>query len=468
MITKKIKLIIILLLILGVVVFGYLYFLKPTTYKGAPSTDTNFLSQLFPFGKSKTQKDVKDAPVDVSGYVPPDTAQTFISKLRKVSSMPIAGYTVFAKEIFKDVPMPLSLPTPEQGGGENSNPITTTPEPEKVLRDKKGKIIKTIIPKPTPPPTEFVTTLRYVDKATGNIYQALAGKIEERKFTTTVVPKVHEAYFGNKGEGVVMRFLKNDDRTIESFTGALPKEMLGGDAMGETELKGTFLPENITDMSVSSDSFNIFYIFNIGNSSAGVTAETLGEKKNQVFDSPFTEWLTQWPNSKMITITTKPGSGEPGYMYSINPDKKDLLKVLGGINGLTTLTSPDGKIVLYGNDTLSLFLYNIKTGEHTPFGVKTMPEKCTWTNGSDTLYCAVPKFINQNNYPDSWYMGETSFSDEIWRIDAVNGNPTQLLDPMTINGGEESDMIKLMLDENENYLFFVNKKDGFLWEFNLK
>ena len=43
-----------------------------------------------------------------------------------------------------------------------------------------------------------------------------------------------------------------------------------------------------------------------------------------------------------------------------------------------------------------------------------------------------------------------------------------LIDPMTVLGGEEIDGIKLATDEGENYLFFVNKKDSYLWEFNLK
>ena len=33
---------------------------------------------------------------------------------------------------------------------------------------------------------------------------------------------------------------------------------------------------------------------------------------------------------------------------------------------------------------------------------------------------------------------------------------------------EKLDGIKLALDAGENYLFFVNKKDSFLWELNLK
>ena len=39
---------------------------------------------------------------------------------------------------------------------------------------------------------------------------------------------------------------------------------------------------------------------------------------------------------------------------------------------------------------------------------------------------------------------------------------------VSINGTEDIDAIKLTIDEGENYLFFVNKKDSYLWELDLK
>ena len=80
----------------------------------------------------------------------------------------------------------------------------------------------------------------------------------------------------------------------------------------------------------------------------------------------------------------------------------------------------------------------------------------------------MPKFINAGLYPDIWYQGEVSFSDQFWKIDIQTGNATLLLDPLTVPGGEEIDGIKLALDKDEDYLFFVNKKDSFLWKLELK
>ena len=142
-------------------------------------------------------------------------------------------------------------------------------------------------------------------------------------------------------------------------------------------------------------------------------------------------------------------------------------KILGDINGLTTLTSPDGKLILYGNGTLSLNIFHTDTRSSDLLGVRTLAEKCVWAGGNDILYCAVPNSINGALYPDAWYKGEVSFADAIWKIDLKSGTTTMLVNPVLVKG-EEIDGIKLALDESENYLFFVNKKDCFLWELELK
>ena len=375
--------------------------------------------------------------------------------------MPVAGFTVYPKERLKEVAVAPLLVEEGVGGGASS---TTPPPPSGTPPQKGGEGSK-----PTPPATEFASALRYVDRVTGNIYQTFADKIEERRFSTTTIPKVYEAFFGNKGTSVVMRYLKEDSTTITTFVGNLPKELLGGDSTEDNEIKGVFLPEDVRDVSLSQDAGSIFYLFNVGENIVGTTLGLTTNKKSQIFDSPFTEWLSRWPNNKLITLTTKPASGVPGYVYGIDLlNNKNLRQIFGNINGLTTLTSPNGKLILYGNDGLSLGIYHTDTKVSESLGIKTLPEKCVWGMASDVVYCGVPGSIAGAGYPDAWYRGEVSFVDQIWKIDITSGNATLLVDPMTTEGGEEVDSIKLALDADENYLFFVNKKDSFLWELKLK
>ena len=411
-------------------------------------TGINFLSQFNPFGAKLTPASVKP-PINISN-IPLPATETPAVKLTKVSTMPIAGFTVFAKERLKEMEIPVATPT-------------TTPPAANI---KKQTV------KPTRPPTEFKPALRYVDKATGNIYQTFADKIEERKFSSTLIPKVYDSYFGNHGESVIMRYLKSDNQTIETFIGTLPKELLGGDTTENNEIKGSFLPNNVKDISISPDTSKVFYLFDSGNDMIGIILNFLNNKKTQILDSPFTEWLSFWPNSNTITLSTKPSAGIPGHMYTMDSAGKNLSKIFGNINGLTTLESPNGKLILYGgnnaSNNLSLGVYHLDTRNSDVLGIKTLPEKCVWARGSDTVYCATPKSVDVGLYPDTWYQGEVSFSDQLWKIDVKTGNGTMLADPVAIPGGEEVDGVKLSLDESENYLFFINKKDSFLWKLELK
>jgi len=450
------KTIIILILVfvsVGILFAGFL-FLFPKSQPAQIVTNTTGVN-FYPF---KTTPKVTNLtqPIDISGTgveTPTPTVNENNSILKKISSFPVSGFGTYSKQIFAVV-QPAVTP-----------PVDTTVTVPVVKNSKKTAVVA-----PVAPATEYVSTVRYVNKATGNIYESDADKINEHKFTNTIIPKIYEAFFTKSPNAVTVRYLKDDNTTIESYLGTLPVDLLGADSAGQQTLNGNFLPEGITDMSVSSDGSQLFYLFNVNDNSIGIMTDGTGNKKSQIFTSPFTEWLSQWPSPKMVTLTTKPADGIPGYMYAINTDKKDLTKVIGGINGLTTLTSPSGKLILYSTSTngnLATNIFNKDTGTTNTLGAKTLPEKCVWTKDSSYIYCAVPKSLDPVLYPDSWYQGLTSFSDEVWKIDSFSGSATKIADPVALSG-EGVDGIKLALDDNEDYLFFINKQDNYLWELKVK
>ena len=462
---------ILLIIVAVIIVAGILGFLFLRNSANNPTTNpggTNFGSGLSPFPSNGTGSGTTTPPAGSTSNQPGNTATgtATTSKLQRVSSMPIAGFAVFPLERLKDiVATDTTNPTPTlplSGAG-----VTVPP----AKGGSGGLVKKTVTPAPL---TEMSTALRYVDRATGNIYETFADNLQERQFSNTVIPQVYEADFGNNANSVVMRYLKTGTDTIETFIGNTPKELLGSSPTTANQVTGSFLAENIKDLSVSPDGSSIFYLLNVSDNAIGTTMNLTTNKKVEVFSSPFTEWLSQWPSndskSKIVTLSTKPSTGIPGYMYTLNPSSgsKTFSQAFGGVNGLTTLTSPNGKLVLYADDTLALNIYNINTKVSSSAGVNTLPDKCVWGSASDVIYCAVPKSIPIGSYPDDWYQGSVSFADQIWKIDVATGNATMLLDPATETGGGEIDGTKLALDGGENYLFFVNKKDSFLWEYNLK
>ncbi len=319
------------------------------------------------------------------------------------------------------------------------------------------------------PQKETALAVRYVERATGNVYEKFIDRLEEKKVSTTIIPKIHDAIFGNIGQSVILRYLDDDNKTIETFSGVLPPETTGGDSL--PEMKGGFFPQNINDAVLSPDTSKIFYISKFENNVLGTTVNLDGTKKSQIFNSPFSEWNPQWVNARIIALNTKPSSSVPGYLYVLDTQTKDFNKILGGIDGLTSLYTPSGKKILYSKTSPSgnsfvLSLYDTDTKTSADLGIKTLPEKCVWSKDSITAYCAVPHSLTLGEYPDVWYQGLASFADSIWKINTKT-NVFNILSDITQESGAQIDGTKLFLDADENYLFFINKIDSILWSLKI-
>jgi len=124
--------------------------------------------------------------------------------------------------------------------------------------------------------------------------------------------------------------------------------------------------------------------------------------------------------------------------------------------------------MLWSDNNLSLNIYSFRTGESRALGLRTLPEKCAWRKDSARVFCAAPKNVLGLLYPDAWFQGEISFNDQVWEVNAESGVTALLFNPALFVDGLEIDAIKLALDLSEKYLFFVNKKDSFLWKFDLE
>lgn len=319
------------------------------------------------------------------------------------------------------------------------------------------------------PEKEMALAVRYIDQASGTVHQTFIDTIADKRVTENTIPRVHEAFFANSGTAAILRYVKGDNRTIETFSGIVPKIMEGGDTI--LEMRGSFLPENISALAVSPDNTKIFYLTPLGTSAVGTIANTDGSGKTQLFSSAFTEWTPQWATNRTILLTTKPSSNVPGYAYILDTSTREFSKVLGNVLGLTTLMSPDGKKILYsktaGNGgSFTLALYDMDAKRTSDLGVDTLPEKCAWAADSITLYCAIPDAISRGAYPDIWYQGAISFSDSFWKLDIKTSLFKTLASPRDI-GGQDIDGTNLVLDSRESKLLVTNKRDGTLWILDL-
>jgi peptidoglycan hydrolase-like protein with peptidoglycan-binding domain len=302
---------------------------------------------------------------------------------------------------------------------------------------------------------EQAPSVRFAERMNGHIYKMFLDTKVKEEISNSTIPSIYEAHFDSTAQTVIYRYL-SVDKIINSFIATL------GAAKGE------FLPQNISDLSTSLDKTKFFYITENSSGATG-TIGTFGDtKRDIIFNSPFTEWLSQWDANGRVYLTTKASYSVNGSMFQLDATKKTINKIFGGVQGLTTLISPNGSSVLYSSSTNTgprLGIFNIAKHTTNDLNSYGLPEKCVWSNDSTSIYCAIPSVITGNQYPDSWYQGLTSFTDYFVKFNAITGEKTTIAneaDKIQVDG------TNLFLNDKEDLLFFINKKDSTLWNLSLK
>lgn len=306
------------------------------------------------------------------------------------------------------------------------------------------------------------TYIRYVEKSTGNVYEASADLPENNRITNTTIPRVAKALWGHDGSSVVIRYADEDTGAIKNFSAKVDES--------KNALEGIFLRDDFGAIAIAPDANQLFYTIPFGADTIGATANFDGAKAANIFTSPFSEWLVSWPNQKTIAFATKPSFAAAGYFYFLNTQTKSFDKILGNIFGLTALASPDGKRIAYSESSRSTFSFNLLTvadRTRSRLSVTTLPEKCVWSkNDKVTLYCAVPPTVSVGGYPDDWYQGFVSFSDTFWKINAETGFTDSLMSSEN-KELQPIDAVEPKLSPDETLLLFINKKDESLWSLKL-
>lgn len=325
---------------------------------------------------------------------------------------------------------------------------------------------------------DAVEVVRYVERGTGHIFEIPTFSTTQQRISNTTIPNIQEVVWG-ADDRIIIRYL-NDVDEIETFSARIipPEELLDigqeedPDLEVVGELLGRFLQRNILSVVTDTNGEKIFYTTKGVNGSVGTVSGFDGSNQEIIFSSPLKELLPEWSRETTITLTTKPSAGVPGYMFFLSGGSGTLSNALNDIPGLTTLTSPDAKTVIYSaNDSLGIDLkmYRVDSGKHSSLSISTFPEKCVWNKTDlDIIYCAVPKLLPRARLPDDWYLGLVSFSDSIWRINIETSEAEQVLDPTEEGfGGLEIDATRLDTNDSGKNLIFVNKKDLTPWMLNM-
>lgn len=293
--------------------------------------------------------------------------------------------------------------------------------------------------------------VRYVERASGNIYSY---KMRERtltRLTNQTIPGVHEAGWSADGNRAFLRLIGEEDGQIETYS--LP---VAGEDM-------YFIEPGLSDIVVSD---KLLTLKSSGNGSIATLATLEGLEPKTLFTS-FLSSLILHPAGEGYAVHTKASAHSDGYGFLISPSGA-FERVVGPLRGLTILPSPSGEQVLYSHVSsgraAQLAVVSVATREVITFPLSTFTEKCAWA-GESIIYCAVPTSLS-GSLPDEWYQGVVSFTDRIWMIDLDARTASLEFDPKTV-ADVEVDAVSVAVDPYADAFVFVNRKDGSLWIYNL-
>lgn len=307
---------------------------------------------------------------------------------------------------------------------------------------------------------------RYVDRATGHIYDVDLATLEKTKITNNTLPKIYEAYFRPDGNAVLLRSLKDDSDTIVNLSLALTAPLQTASTTLYT-ISSTPIRGDIGVVAVGSGN-TLFYT--LKDTSSIVSSAFNGTGAKIIFKSPFTDWRLAMAGNSLV-IYTKASANASGYAYTVNTSNGALAKIFGPLNGLVVVPNNSGSRMLYsyteGGGT-RLFANNLQNKTFSEISPGTLAEKCTWgTKNAGLVFCSVPTDRLRAGEPDNWYRGATHFSDRVWLFDTNTDTAQVLVEPKQ-SFDVDIDVFEPRLSPNEDYFIFTNKNDLSLWALKLE
>lgn len=354
-----------------------------------------------------------------------------------------------------------------KGGGPGSGRFVDQDDDGNIVV-KKGQIMQLTQDSVSGAVPVSSTTLRYIDRSTGNIFEVGYSGRDRKRLTNTTLLKSFETLWSPKADKALIRYFEDFGSGAVARTGVknFLADLSGLGGSEAKELNGVFLPSDSKAFAASPLEDKIFYLAASDDGYQGVVANFQNEKKNSIFSLAFGDFNADWPSRDVITLVTKPSAVVGGYLYFLNQRTEKFERLLGGVKGLTAKASPDTSRVIYSesdsrNGNFNTKVLNVSDGSTVSFDFTTLPEKCVWAKDAKSVYCAVPSTLPRADYPDEWYKGEIAFNDSIWKKDYGSGSSSVLYENL------EFDAINLALSASGEYLIFTDKATGILWSLKI-
>lgn len=307
--------------------------------------------------------------------------------------------------------------------------------------------------------------LQFYDRTTGKFYSISPDGSVKTPLSDTAYPDVQSVTWAPNGNQAILTF-PDGSKVLYDFT----------------TKKQTTLPAELNDFSWSPDSGqlaakyldpqnteNQWLVVSKPDGTQSQTAEHLGANANQV--------TVNWsPNNQIIASYTKSVSGNQQQIIFLGANNENFPAVDVNGRGFLPNWSPDGRKVLYStyspltNDNPHLYLMNGSPealGTNVlDIGLDTRADKCAFAGSGQTLYCAVPYYMNPGSGPNPSL--SAGIPDNIYRVDMRTGAVTLIARPVDQNKNQRFSATNLQVASDESSLYFTDAATGTVQQVKLR
>lgn len=302
--------------------------------------------------------------------------------------------------------------------------------------------------------------LFFAERSTGNILAADPSTSIIARLTNTLFPKIYDATFAGDGN-VILRAL-SEEGLITSFAGTLASTSPSLDPnAAPRELKGHYLPQNVTSVGVRGKQL-LYLVEDPDGGSALVQSDWKTSAPKKMFSSTLSDWSIDWLPDNRIILAQKPSDDIAGYAYELKGGS--LVPLMENMSGLSIRGRANAEAILYstsGNGSVTLFGRPRSNSSTAVLPIQTVADKCVWAPGAALVaYCAVPQSISSSAYLFNSYRGALHTSDSWWRIDVATGAAEMFYTP---DSSLSLDIERPLIDTRGEYISFIDATDRSLW-----
>lgn len=393
---------VLIILIIVVAGVGYGIWKLQSGNANANNTTKDFFSAFFPFGQSP--QTIKTA----TGTANTDAPAKVLTRLRQISNRPTAGAWFFA---------PASSSTP--------------------------------------------TRIRFLERATGHIFETPVDSYAETRLSNTTIPLVQEAVPLSENN-MILRTISNGENISNAF-GSL-------NATTSEQTMHTVPLANFNRVAVGQGGSTILTVTETTEGSRIELQQSDGSSSRTLLTSPIRSWIPL-ASGEQFFIESAPSSGIPGFLYEIKVTGS-ISSVVGEIAGLIALPSPTGRYILYSSESgaqVALGMLDRKTGIIYTSPLDTLATKCAWVSEEPPkIFCGVPDPVDAGSVtlPDDWFLGRIALNDGAWIINPIESSAHFLGKLQTI-ANTPIDVSTPVISPDGTYALFTNKNDLTLWALDL-